>query len=108
MLEMKELYELAINDFLAVHAMLPVIEVSDTPGQYVLSSQDIRFEPNMEYSAMWARMDDWKAAPHHKRGPVAYFLERIGRLWDHLVVSAVLRDRHLPPTCRAFLTWGVI
>jgi hypothetical protein len=38
MMEMNELFELAINDFLAVHAMPPVIEVSDTSG-VVLNSR---------------------------------------------------------------------
>jgi hypothetical protein len=104
MMEMNELFELAIHDFLAVHAMPPVIEVSDTPGQYVLTAEDIRFEPNMQYSTTWAPVDGWKVAPHHKRGPADYYLERIGRLWDHLAVTAVLRDRHFLPTCRALLT----
>lgn len=103
MLEMKELFELAINDFLAVHATLPVVEVSDTPGQYVLSAEDIRYEPNMQYPTTWKPVEGWKVAPHHKRGPAAYYLARIGRLWDHLAVVAVLRDRHFLQTCRILL-----
>jgi hypothetical protein len=103
MLEMKELFEFAINDFSALNAMLPVIEVSDTPGQYVLTAEDVRSEPNMQYSTMWTAVDGWKVAPHHKRGPAAYYLERIGRLWDHLAVTAVLRDRYFLPTCRTLL-----
>lgn len=103
MLEENELFELAINDFLAVHAMLPVIEVGDTPGQYVLSAGDIRYEPNMQYSETWTPIDGWKVAPHHKRGPAAYYLQRIGRPWDHLAVSAVVRDRHFLPTCLILL-----
>jgi len=104
MLEMKELFEFGINDFLAVNAMLPLIEVSDTPAQYVLAAEDVRSEPNMQYSTTWAPVDGWKVAPHHKRCPAAYYLERIGRLWDHLAVTAVLRDRHFLPACRTLLT----
>ena len=100
---MNEVFELAVNDFLAVKAMPTVVEVGDTPGQYVLNAEDIRSEPNMQYCETWAPVDEWKLAPHHKRGPLAYYLQRIGRPWDHLAVSAVLRDRHFLPTCRAFL-----
>ncbi len=100
---MKELFELPRNDFLAVHAMLPVIEVGDTRSQYLLSAEDIRHEPNMQFSETWTPIDGWNVAPHHKRGPAAYYLERIGRFWDHLAVSAVLRDRHFLPTCRTVL-----
>jgi hypothetical protein len=103
MLEMKELFELAINDFLAINTMLPVVEVGDTPCQYATSGEDIRPEPNMQFSTTWTPVDGWKVAPHHKRGPADYYLERIGRLWDHLAVTAVLRDRHFLPTCRTFL-----
>jgi hypothetical protein len=102
-LKMNEVFELAVNDFLAVKAMPTVVEVGDTPGQYVLNAEDIRSEPNMQYCETWAPVDEWKLAPHHKRGPLAYYLQRIGRPWDHLAVSAVLRDRHFLPTCRAFL-----
>lgn len=100
---MKEVYEVAINDFLAVHAMPSVVEVGDTPSQYFLDGEDVRSEPNMPYSETWVPVDGWKLAPHHNRGPLAYYLQRIGRAWDHLAVSAVLRDRHFLPTCRTIL-----
>ena len=100
---MKELFELATNDFLAVQAVLPVVEVGDTSSQYSFSGEDIRYEPNMRYSETWTPIDGWKVAPHHKRAPAAYYLERIGRPWDHLAVSAVPRDRHFLPTCRTVL-----
>src|SRR5260221_1050004 len=103
MLLMKDVFELAVNDFLAVHAMPTVVEVGDTGGQYVLTAEDIRSEPNMLYCETWTPVDEWKVAPHHKRGPQVYYLQRIGRPWDHLAVSAVLRDRHFLPTCRGML-----
>jgi hypothetical protein len=102
-LQMKEVFEVARNDFLAVGAMPPVIEVDDTPGQYALGGGDTLYEPNVQYADAWLPVEGWKVAPHHKRGPVAYYLERIGRPWDHLAVSAVLRDRHFLGACRAFL-----
>ncbi len=101
--EMKALFELAINDFLAVHAVLPVVEVGDVSSQYVLGGEEIRYEPNIHYPLTWTPTDGWKVAPHHKRAPSAYYLQRIDRPWDHLAVTAVLRDRHFLPTCRKFL-----
>src|SRR5580704_13872571 len=32
-----------------------------------------------------------------------YYLQRIGRWWDMLAVSSVLRDRHFLETCQHFL-----
>ena len=100
---MKDLFELARNDFMAFGVTLPVIEVSDTRGQYLIGGNGLRFEPNMEYSESWAPREAWKVAPHHYRAPSAYYLERISRAWDHLAVSAVLRDRHFLPACLAFI-----
>jgi hypothetical protein len=102
-LETKDVFELAVNDFLAVHAMPTVVEVSDTCNQYVSNGEDIRCEPNMQYTETWVPVEEWKVAPHHKRGPAAYYLQRIGRPWDHLAVSAVLRDRHFLSTCRTLI-----
>jgi hypothetical protein len=101
-MRMKDLYELARNDFMAVGATLPVIEVRDTREQYLIGGDDLTFNPNMEYSETWAPQDGWKVAPHHHRAPAAYYLESIGRPWDHMAVSAVLRDRHFLPACLTF------
>ena len=75
---MKKLFELAMNDFLAIHVMLPFIEVGDTSSQYSFSGEDIRYEPNVQYAETWTPIDGWKIASHHIRGPAAYYLERIG------------------------------
>ena len=99
-LEMSELYQLARNDFLAVDAMSCVMEVDDTVSQYLVDASDLNFEPNMEYKENWHPVDRWKVAPHHSRGPSSYYLSRIGRIWDHLALSIVLRDRHFPTTWR--------
>lgn len=99
-LEMSGLYELGRNDFLAVGAMSCVMEVDDTVSQYLGDASDLNFEPNMEYKENWEPIDRWKVAPHHNRGPSSYYLSRIGRIWDHLTLSVVLRDRHFPTTWR--------
>ena len=101
-LRMKDVFELARNDFMAVGITLPVIEASDTRGQYLIGGEGLHINPNMEYSEAWNPCDGWKVAPHHHRASDAYYLERIGRPWDHLAVSAVLRDRHFLPACMAY------
>jgi len=103
MLRIQAVYELARNDFLAVGAMPPVVEVGDTPSQYALHADGLSFEPNMQYEHAWAPRDGWKVAPHHDRAPSACYLEQVGRAWDHLAVSAVLRDRHFLPACQSFI-----
>jgi Restriction endonuclease len=100
--EMGDIFEVARNDFLAVDAQPSVVEADDILGQYMNHTQDTTFEPNMAYSEAWKPKEGWKVAPHHLRGPQTYYLQRINRLWDHLVLSAVLRDRHFIGTCRRF------
>lgn len=98
-LRMGELFRVARNEFLAVGAMGCVVETLDTVGQYVHGAEDTRYEPNMPYKDVWDPVDGWKVAPHHTRAPASYYLDRIGRPWDHLAVSSVLRDRHFLATC---------
>jgi len=104
LLKLRDAYELAINDFLAVEALPCILETEDTKGQYMLEAEAGSLEPNMQYKEKWAPHAGWKVAPHHLRAPDAYYLNRIGRPWDHLAISAVLRDRHFLASCRAFIT----
>jgi hypothetical protein len=103
MLEMGDLFNSARNEFLAVDAHLPVIEVPDTPVQYIQGGDGACFTPNMEFADSWKPIDRWRVAPHHNRAVTEHYLERIGRWWDLLAVSAVVRDRHFLETCRRFL-----
>jgi len=106
LLEMGHIYELARNDFLAVRAAPSVLEVVDSPGQYIVTADDIRFEPNMPYKDKWEPEDRWKVAPHHVRGPASLYLERLGRVWDQLAIASVLRDRHFVKSLRGIVEGG--
>jgi hypothetical protein len=99
-----DVLETAINEFLAVELFPTIIESPDTTAQYVINGGGLSFTPNIEYSESWQPQDGWKAAPDHKRARSDYYLQRIGRYWDHLALSSVLRDRHYLVTCRHFLT----
>ena len=103
MLEMGDVFNVARNEFLAVDAVLPVVEVPDTPSQYILGGEGAYFTPNMEFADSWEPIEGWKVAPHHTRALRDYYLQRIGQWWDLLAVSAVVRDRYFLETCRHFL-----
>ncbi len=93
----------ARNEFLAVDLTPTMIESLDTTEQYTLRGDELSFTPNVEYADAWTPQDGWKVAPHHVRARSDYYLQRLGRYWDHLALSSVLRDRHFPETCRHFL-----
>jgi hypothetical protein len=104
-LEMGDLFTLARNEFLAVDIVLPVVEAPDTPTQYLVEGEGLCYTANMEFADAWAPIDGWKVAPHHRRTLTSY-LPRIGRPWDLLAVSAVLRDRHFVEALRHFGSSG--
>jgi hypothetical protein len=103
LLELDDLYELARNDFIAVSALPPVLEVPDSPSQYLANPDDARYEPNMPYREKREAANEWQVAPHHNRGPADRYLDRIGRSWDLLASISVLRDRHFVQSLRAFV-----
>jgi hypothetical protein len=100
-LEMGDLFNVARNEFLAVDIVLPVVEAPDTPVQYLAGGDGLCYTANMEFADDWKPTDGWKVAPHHQRALTSY-LARIGRPWDLLAVSAVLRDRHFVEALRYF------
>jgi hypothetical protein len=100
-LEMADLFDVARNEFLAVDIALPLVEAPDTPTQYLAGGDGLCYTANMEFAHTWNPTDNWKVAPHHQRALTSY-LNRIGRPWDLLAVSAVLRDRHFVETLRYF------
>jgi hypothetical protein len=98
-----ELYNAARNEFLAVDVVLPILEVSDDLGQYGRHLGQSNFEPNMPYDDYWTPQENWKSAPHHKRGALLRYPERIGSPWDQIALSSVLRDRHFVYNWRRIL-----
>jgi hypothetical protein len=97
-LELRETLDDVINEFLAVGALPQIVEAADTAGQYLRKSSDLRWEVNVPYETPSSKAT-WESAPHHSRNS-DYYLQRIGRCWHHLAVSAVLRDRHFVSTLR--------
>ena len=73
-------FETAINEFLAVGLFPTMIESPDTTAQYMLQGGELSFTPNVEYAESWQPQDGWKVASHHKRAKSDYYLQRIGRV----------------------------
>jgi hypothetical protein len=105
-LEDRELFDLARNEFLAVDISLPVLEMDDSLAQYSINSVGQRFEPNMPYEEFWHPSDSWKVAPHHKRGPEFFYPEFAGDAWDQIAISCVVRDRHFVQSWRRLVKSG--
>jgi hypothetical protein len=106
-LEQQELFDLARNEFLAVEVCPPMLEVADDQNQYSVDGPNYRYEPNVPYEETWRPTDGWKTAPHHRRNPVCNYSERMGRPWDQLAISCVVRDRHFVQNWRRFVEASV-
>ncbi len=104
-LERAAVYEDARNDFEAV-GLHPVVAVpDDSAGQYRLDAPLV-VEGSPSYQDEWPA-EGWRTAPHQHDRPERFYLGRIGRPWDQLAVSAVLRDRYWLWAIRALATPGV-
>jgi len=99
-LQRSDLYELALNEYLAVGASPYVIEVPDNTDQYTRDGSTITCEVNPAYDQQWD--PNGPTAAHHRRCPDAYQLVSRGRVWEHLALTAVLRDRWFTSTMRKF------
>lgn len=92
-LRLDRLYALARNEFRRVNALPQVVVVDDSIDQYILDSINVSVEVNAPYRD--AIEGEWTSVtPHLREAARPRYLERIGRPWDHLAVSAVVRDRY--------------
>ncbi len=90
--EFDETYELAHNDFLAVDVSPTVPLPRDDVGQYRVDGVDVPTDTSPAYRDTLTA--GWQVASHHDEDSTRYYLGRLGRMWDHLAVSVVTRDRH--------------
>lgn len=103
-LQLGDLYEDIRNDFEAVGAYPYFVDTADSLSQYVTNGGAVRKEFSYMYRERWNPVDGWKVAAHHERySAVDFYLVRQGRLWEHLAISSVLRDRHWVHTWRQIL-----
>jgi len=101
-LGVRDLYDDAYNDFAAVGIACPVVEPLDEVGQYQLEGDGIRLELNIAFDSDQSQTSEgWKTAVHHRRCPDDFLLDRMGRSWELLACSLLLRDRHFLTATRA-------
>jgi hypothetical protein len=97
--ERGDLYEMAINEFLAVEVLPDVVEVGDDLDQTMREGDTVTRQVNWAHDESWAPSDGWKTAAHHRRSPDPYALAAT-HPWEHLVLVTVLRDRMFATTQR--------
>ena len=88
-----QLYRFARDDFRRFRVLPSVIATADTQGQYLLDGAGVAKEINVPYADV-PSLGWTSAAPHLPTAAAPRYLETSNRPWDHLAVSAVLRDRH--------------
>ena len=108
-MELGELYNDIRNDFQAVGADPLLIDAGDTMGQYVANSGAIKKESTYAYRENWSPSEPWKVAAHHERYSTNdFYLGRVGRIWELLGISSVVRDRHSVQSWRRIIeAWNI-
>jgi hypothetical protein len=98
-LELAEIYDSLINEIMAVKICPSIVQANEGVGFYQDNFGDVFIEPWVQYDGKYADHDGWECSEPH-RNLVPCFLQRIGRTWDLLALSSVLRDRWFPLALR--------
>jgi hypothetical protein len=101
-LELETVYDSVINDVLAVRICPSVVEADEGPGFYQDNFGDVFIEPWVIYDGHYNDEPGWQSSGPHRRSSDPYLL-RIGRPWDLMALSSVLRDRWYPRAWRALV-----
>jgi hypothetical protein len=106
LLEDEELYDLAYNELAAVGAIPLVALPRDDVSQYMKTGHgvDVPVNTSPKYTETLAEGDAWRTSAHHDEDLSRYYLGRGDRLWDHLTLSLVTRDRHWVAGLRRLLS----
>jgi hypothetical protein len=105
LLEDEELYNLAYNEVVALDIRPFLAIPRDDVSQYMTTGHgiDVPMNTSPNYAEYYADGSAWRMAAHHDDDTGRYYLGRIGRLWDHLSLSTVTRDRHWVAGIRVLL-----
>lgn len=101
-LELEGVYDTVINDVLALRICPSVVEAEEGPGFYQDNFGDVFIEPWVVYDGHYNDEPGWQSSGPHRRSNAPYLL-RIGRPWDLMALSSVLRDRWYPLAWRALV-----
>lgn|GEM_PF-1419227 len=94
-MEQGDVYDSLVNEVMAVKMFPTVVQANEGVGFYQDSFGDVFIEPWVRYDGKYADYAGWECSEPH-RNLESSFLQRIGRAWDLLALSAVLRDRWFP------------
>lgn len=96
-LELTSVYEESRLAFMTADIVPQVIIAGDDISQYLAADHpdatSLSLEVNPPYLPAAEAGADWTAAPH-QRFAAPHLLDRLGRSWDLLAISSVVRDRH--------------
>ncbi len=101
-LELETIYDSVINDVLALRICPSIVEANEGVGFYQDNLGDVFIEPRVEYDGHYSDHPGWQSSGAHRRSTEPYLL-RIGRPWDLMALSSVLRDRWYPLAWRTLL-----
>ncbi len=110
LLEDGDLYDLVYNEIAALDIRPFVAIPRDDVSQYMATGHgiDVPINTSPKYLEYFADGSDWRMADHHDDEVDRYYLGRNGRLWDHLALSIVTRDRHWVAGLRALVRSGPV
>jgi hypothetical protein len=108
LLEDDELYDLAYNEVAALDIRPFLAVPRDDVSQYMATGHgiDVPMNTSPGFAEFFAEGRGWRMADHHDDDLERYYLGRIGRLWDHVALSVVTRDRHWVAGLRKLLDSG--
>jgi hypothetical protein len=94
--DLAEEYDVAYNDISAVRVTPQLTLPNDDVGQYVAGGLgfNVPVDTSLRYAESWAAGSPPIMAQHQSTETSRQYLGRLGRFWDQLAISALLRDRH--------------
>jgi hypothetical protein len=104
-LELGGVYDSLVNEVMAVRMFPTVVQANEGVGFYQDNFGDVFIEPWVQYDGKYADYDGWECSEPH-RNLMPCYLQRIGRSWDLLALSSVLRDRWFPLAWRGMKGMG--
>ena len=101
-LEMPELYDELVNEIMAVRIFPCSVECNGGVGMYQDNLGDVFLESWVKFDENYVEHEGWPCSePSRRSSP--QFLQTIGRGWDLLALSSVLRDRWYPLAWRELI-----
>jgi hypothetical protein len=85
-----------------------LVQANDSLGLYQDLLGDVFIEPWVQFDEHYSDREGWECSEPRRSGSASppYFLEQLGRSWDLLALSSVVRDRWFPRAWRRLVGLG--